>query len=454
MAAQETTRVEPTEARDAMAFGQETGRVLSDGRIVGRAEPFAKVFASSREVKRAVGLAAWCVLEDIALDAVIDQHGRLVSETNVRRIGENLGLNKDTVSKHLRRLREYGFVFQEEYRDPARGRWEVCRYVLDPSACVERFTHTPSGSGEPCPKDSDTGEREPVSEFTGHGDFGHLYRHVDVVTEQQQQPPEREPAAVDWLRDLGVSAAVAADLAGRHDQQRISDVVTAAKVQQLRTPAGWPLPVRFAAANTGHPASGDPGRLARYLDPEHERALASRAEADRAARQRRRADEDRRRAVGCRTVAALGGRSGACWCVYCDPAIHLNERRQRAGWTEGRCVCGALPPHGSACVGHRCHELVVLVGDHPAVALLLDEDRVAWLTGARCPSSAAGCERSRCDCRPRGRHSRDRARGHPPRRRPRAHRPAHRRRARRAPVLLLRLPLGLGSHRELPARWK
>jgi NitT/TauT family transport system ATP-binding protein len=54
-----------------MAFGQEVGRVLSDGRIVGRAEPFAKVFASSRAVKREVGLAAWAVLEDIAAAAVL-----------------------------------------------------------------------------------------------------------------------------------------------------------------------------------------------------------------------------------------------------------------------------------------------------------------------------------------------------------------------------------------------
>lgn len=76
-----------------MAFGSEVGRV-SDGRIVGRAEPFAKVFASSRVVKRAVGLAAWAVLEDIALDARIDDQGRLVAETNVRRIAENLAVNK------------------------------------------------------------------------------------------------------------------------------------------------------------------------------------------------------------------------------------------------------------------------------------------------------------------------------------------------------------------------
>jgi hypothetical protein len=34
---------EPREARDVLAFGREVGRVLSDGRIVARAEPFAKV---------------------------------------------------------------------------------------------------------------------------------------------------------------------------------------------------------------------------------------------------------------------------------------------------------------------------------------------------------------------------------------------------------------------------
>jgi DNA-binding transcriptional ArsR family regulator len=127
-----------------MAFGQEFGRALSDGRIVGRAEPFAKVFPSSRAVKRAVGLVAWAILEDIALDARIDDAGRLVSEANVRRIAANLGISKNTVTQHLATLREYSFVLREEVRDEASGRYELTRYVLDPSACIERFTVTPS----------------------------------------------------------------------------------------------------------------------------------------------------------------------------------------------------------------------------------------------------------------------------------------------------------------------
>ena len=140
---------EPTQARDVMAFGQEIGRVLSDGRIVGRAEPFAKVFPSSRGVKRAVGLVAWGILEDIALDARLDDRGRLVADTNVRRIAGNLGLSKTTVQKHLTVLREFGFVFHEELREADSGRYEQVRYVIDQSACIERFTTTPGRHTRP-----------------------------------------------------------------------------------------------------------------------------------------------------------------------------------------------------------------------------------------------------------------------------------------------------------------
>jgi DNA-binding transcriptional ArsR family regulator len=46
------------------------------------------------------------VLEDITLDAALDENGRLVAETNTRQVAANLGLHKDTVTRHLRRLRE------------------------------------------------------------------------------------------------------------------------------------------------------------------------------------------------------------------------------------------------------------------------------------------------------------------------------------------------------------
>ncbi|HKJ54702.1 MAG TPA: hypothetical protein VJ978_01830 [Nitriliruptoraceae bacterium] len=71
----DTTDLLPGQARDIVAFGHETGRVMSNGAIVGRSEPFAKVFASSRAVKRKVGVTAWAILEDIALDATVAPRG-------------------------------------------------------------------------------------------------------------------------------------------------------------------------------------------------------------------------------------------------------------------------------------------------------------------------------------------------------------------------------------------
>jgi len=219
----------PRQARDVMAFGQEVGRALSDGRIVGRAEPFAKVFASSRVVKRAVGLVAWGVLEDIALDAQLDERGRLVAETSIRAIAGHLALSKNTVTKHLARLREYGFVLHEERRDDGSGRWETCRYVLDPSACVERFTATPK---PPCPKNWDTGAT--VSQSTGHRDLGRKEQEVVVASEEQQQAP-----VVAQLTSLGVAGDIAAELAASHPAEDIERVVAAASRRNLRSPAGW-----------------------------------------------------------------------------------------------------------------------------------------------------------------------------------------------------------------------
>jgi DNA-binding transcriptional MocR family regulator len=120
------------------------------------------------------------ILEDIALDARIDDHGRLVSDTSVRQIADNLAVNKNTVARHLARLREYGFVVREDTRDGDSGQWGACRYVLDPSACVERFTHTPTRSrraveqppSQPCPQNADTAAGDTVSASTGHGDTG------------------------------------------------------------------------------------------------------------------------------------------------------------------------------------------------------------------------------------------------------------------------------------------
>lgn len=266
---------QPRVARDVVAFGQEIGRVLSDGRIIGRAEPYAKVFPSSREVKRAVGVVAWAVLEDIALDARIDSRGRLVATTNVRRIADNLGMSKNAVTKHLARLRDHGFVLHEEQRHASSGRYLTSWYILDPSACIERFTTTPpagpaapadaepgaeaasaqpaSGPFVPCPTDGDTEADGPcpmigdtaksgsVSHVTGHREMGQNTRHGVVEREEQQQsvPGVADGELLDQVVAVGIDAAVADRLLTDHGREPIEAALQALPWHQVRNPAGW-----------------------------------------------------------------------------------------------------------------------------------------------------------------------------------------------------------------------
>ncbi len=95
-----------------------------------------------------MGLLAWGILEDIALDARLDERGRLVAETNVRLIAANLGVSKTTVEKHLTVLRDYGFVLHEELREAESGRYEQVR-LRHPPIGVHRALHHRTGATDP-----------------------------------------------------------------------------------------------------------------------------------------------------------------------------------------------------------------------------------------------------------------------------------------------------------------
>jgi DNA-binding transcriptional ArsR family regulator len=297
-----------------MSLGQEVGRVLSDGRIVGRAEPYAKVFPSSRAVKRAVGLVAWAVLEDIALDARLDDQGRLVAETNVRRIAANLGIGKNAVSRHLANLRDYGFVLHEELRDSQSGRYEISRYVLDPSACIERFTHTPvadakgpgapsRGGGassqlaspppprardmarplSPCPPDEDTGHG-PASPPTGHREGGQKNKRTAVVQDEQQPRDGGDSSGLaQRLAAVGVDVAAAEALVAHHPADLVTAALRAVRRRGVRRPAGfvvsalrdgWDLSAELAeerAEQTRRRRAADEARAAERACAEAER---------------------------------------------------------------------------------------------------------------------------------------------------------------------------------------
>jgi hypothetical protein len=64
-------------------------------------------------LRRSLGATAWFVLEELLLRATAELDGRLVVQVSTRELAEALGLNKDTVTRALARLREFkhiGFV--------------------------------------------------------------------------------------------------------------------------------------------------------------------------------------------------------------------------------------------------------------------------------------------------------------------------------------------------------
>ncbi len=180
-------------------------------------------------------------------------------------------------------------------------------------------------------------------------------------------------------------ASAAARVAGVVDVTAVSGPSDSSKPFEPLAPQR----VFFDAANSGHGTYGRPDLLSRYVDPEHERALTSLAEANRAFEARRRADEQRRRAVDCANTYQLLERR-FCECVYCAPATFL------AGLTtpypessphpinRPRCVCG-LNPVGPErrCTRHRDVRIVVLDDDLAAVAEAARLDPVTAHDGGR-----------------------------------------------------------------------
>ncbi len=166
---------------------------------------------------------------------------------------------------------------------------------------------------------------------------------------------------------------------------RLADVVDVQAAVGLTGSDGEllaPKVVRFTGANTGHGTYGEPDKLSRYLDPDHERALASLEEANARHRRHRQADRDRRLAVGCRNAWRQPWDPGlSCECVYCEPDRHLDTLTGLASglqfWSP-RCLCGQVVPSlGARCSRHRTVEIVVLDDDADALRRISDHLREA-----------------------------------------------------------------------------
>jgi DNA-binding GntR family transcriptional regulator len=90
-----------------------------------------RVTAEARALRRAVGVTAWCVLEELVMDASVDARGRFVASTNVRRLAASLGVSKDTAARAVARLVRAGVVERNTNARGERGTFPTAVYVID-----------------------------------------------------------------------------------------------------------------------------------------------------------------------------------------------------------------------------------------------------------------------------------------------------------------------------------
>ena len=72
-------------------------------------------------VERAVGLVAMAMLEDLAMDADLDERGRWCRRRTCVASPTTRVSSKTTVQRHIVKLREDVFVLHEENRDETSG---------------------------------------------------------------------------------------------------------------------------------------------------------------------------------------------------------------------------------------------------------------------------------------------------------------------------------------------
>ena len=103
------------------------------------------LLAECRPLRRALRPLVWVTLEEVALDAVVED-GRLLARTSARQIADRLGLDPTTVASALKALRQRGLVTLEREKGAA-GRFGLSVYALGP---MPGLTVVSPGRTGPC----------------------------------------------------------------------------------------------------------------------------------------------------------------------------------------------------------------------------------------------------------------------------------------------------------------
>jgi hypothetical protein len=194
---------------------------------------------------------------------------------------------------------------------------------------------------------------------------------VTVTVAGGARPATAHRRAARVAERLANAAARAAD---------VVDATVALGPMSAHGGPAWTDPVSFVAANTGPASDGQPPMLARYLDPDHERAIHALTEANTAYRRRCDTDRQRRLEVGCanpnRALGHVAWR--VCRCVYCDPHRHLELAVHPADGPPVLCRCGT---GAEGCRAHLDAQLEVVDTDDQVLVELVELTRLGSQRG-------------------------------------------------------------------------
>jgi hypothetical protein len=108
-----------------------------------------RVDAGSAAVRCEVGVAAWSVLEVLALGGAVDGSGRWMTYGNARDLAASVGIGKDRAAAALADLRRAGLIAAHVERDQRSARFARSRYEVRIAVSHDPDTAVPASIDEP-----------------------------------------------------------------------------------------------------------------------------------------------------------------------------------------------------------------------------------------------------------------------------------------------------------------